>query len=108
MLDVVQVFTRDQFYVAKGLIALLGVILLVIHMTLSVSLMRGWGQPLRYLTLAAFAGNVAFASIDQRLSDLKIRGPYLTALICVVLLVITMIVSIIEDHPRLKAKRENG
>lgn len=104
--QVVQALVREQFYIAKGLIAVVAVVLLIVHMQMSWPLIKKWGQRLRYLTLAAFAMNVAYASTDQTFDNLEVRGPYISAMFCILLLVATMIVSIWEDRYDVKARRD--
>lgn len=86
------------FFVIKGVCALTACVLLIIHMGISWQLITQWGQRLRYITLFAFAANVTYASVDQTTNDLVVRGPYATALACIILLVVTMVVSIREDR----------
>lgn len=87
----------DVFFVAKGVIAFIGVILLVWHMWLDWSKVTALGQRLRYLTLFGFAASVVGRSVVQANTDAPIDAGAKSAFVCVCLLVITMLVSIRES-----------
>lgn len=91
-----------EFYVIKGVVALVGTLMLIWHMASTWDETRGWGQRLRYITLLCCAAVFTFSSVEQTNQDTVVNYRNVGALMCVVLLVVTMVVSIREylrDHP---------
>lgn len=88
------------FFIAKGLVSLVATALLLFHMRAvkrgPISLDR-W---LRYLSLLFFAVLVTGASIDQLTSAAEISWYNVGGLVGAALLILTVCVSITEDHRR--------
>lgn len=88
----------DTFYISKGLLAMLGVVLLIWHMASSWDDIAKLGQRLRYITLLWFASTITQASVHQIQVHRPIELSSILTFVGCVLLVITMIVSIKESR----------
>lgn len=97
----------ETFFVVKGLVALVGTLLLVAHMWRTRHDEMSLGQVLRYLTLLGFAVLGAAASPEQIGEGVGVEGRNKAALGLFVLLNITALVSIYEQRPKRKV-RKNG
>src|SRR5690349_2022965 len=88
--------TPEQFYIVKGLGALVATILLVAHMQIAWGSIEKLGQRLRYLTLFYFAVLMTAASVGQTATDQPINWWNVGGFGGAALLVVTMVVSIKE------------
>jgi len=91
----------EVFHAVKGCVALLATVLLIMHMSAAWNLTDGRGQRLRYLTLLYFAVLITYASVEQAKDAATIESRHLGALLGVILLVVTMVVSIREHRARI-------
>lgn len=89
-----------DFYVAKGIIGVIAVILLLWHMSRSWDRFDpegGIGQRLRYLTLFYFAVLATSASVEQIKQNVVVNYRSLGAIGGATLLVVTAVVSLSES-----------
>lgn len=102
----------QNFYFIKGLISMVGVVLVVIHMNISWGtfdrdingLRTGVTQRLRYLSWFLFIMLIAGASYEQRHEDAAINGRNVAALIVVTLATFTALVSIVEARRKVQRR----
>jgi hypothetical protein len=86
-----------QFFVAKGLVGLLAVVLLVWHMARTWPTTLSTGQRLRYLALLIGATATGSASTSQFNDDLPVTGANVAGFIFAVFVVVAMVASLLED-----------
>lgn len=90
----------DAFYVAKGALALLATIALIVHMARAWDTITGWGPRLRYLTLFYFAVLLVGASVGQSSQHETVNWWNIGGIIGAALLVVAMGVSLAETWRR--------
>lgn len=86
----------DEFYILKGLLALVATVALVAHMVLTWDRTSGSGQRLRYFSLLYFAVLITAASVEQSHQDAVVNYRNLGAIGGVLLLLLTLYVSLRE------------
>jgi hypothetical protein len=90
----------EAFYLLKGALALIGTVLLVVHMLMTWSSIERWGQRLRYLVLLGFAGLASSSTVEQVQQSAVVSYRNLAAAPLAVLLILAMVVSIHDDLTR--------
>lgn len=101
-MDGISWFPQDlsgEFYVIKGLLALLGTCLLIRHMARKTEPMT-LGQTLRYLTLLYLAVLITGASVEQTNQDAAVNYRNLAVIPGLVLLIAAAVVSLRESRRR--------
>lgn len=88
----------EQFYIIKGLGALIATLLLIAHMSRTWHNVQTWGQRLRYLTLFYFAVLITAASVEQTSQNAPVNLRNVGALLGVGLLIVAAIVSLRETR----------
>lgn len=88
------------FYVVKGLIAVIAVILTVVHMSQTWVNVTTTGQRLRYLALLMVTTLIASGSTAQIDEGVPVSGRNVGALVAAVLVIVAMVVSIRQDRTR--------
>lgn len=89
-----------EFYILKGLLALIATVGIVWHMHRTWSDVATRGRRLRYYSLLYFAVLVTYASVEQTASGASVEMRNLGAAIGVVLALYAAYVSLREDPPR--------
>ncbi len=89
-----------EFYVAKGLVGLVAVVLLIVHMSQSWERTGGTGQRLRYLALLVGTVSASSASTTQFADDFPVLGLNLAGFLFVLVVALAAAVSLIEDARR--------
>jgi Na+/citrate or Na+/malate symporter len=87
----------QTFMVAKGLLALVATVLVVVHMSLTWDDVATWSQRLRYLSLLALIGLVAFASPEQVGEGIPVSWRHVGGAGATLLVIVAMVVSIRQD-----------
>lgn len=90
------------FYVAKGFLALVATVMLIVHMTRTWDYVTTLGQRMRYLTLLALSVLITSATIEQLQQDAPVNYRNLGTLVCVLMLIGAMAQSLREDVLRHK------
>lgn len=85
-----------DFYVTKGLVSVVAVVLIVVHMMKAFEESMLLGQRLRYLALLFLAALVAAASSEQIRQDVPVNGRNVGGLVGAVFVIAAMVVSIHE------------
>lgn len=104
--------TAQEFFIFKGVVGVIGTLLLLLHMNQSwttfdkdsYGIVTGVGQRMRFLCLFGGAVLVTGASIEQLESAVEINKRNVGALVFIVFLVLTAVVSIIEAR-RMQERR---
>jgi cellobiose-specific phosphotransferase system component IIC len=90
------------FILAKGLLAMVSTIMLLIHMNLTWDRISanatGWGQRLRYLSLLGFSILVTGATAEQLAENSLVGYRHLGSLSVIVFLIVAMSFSLKEDY----------
>lgn len=86
------------FYVIKGLVALLGTLLLLAHMEHEWRESMTWGRRMRYFTLLAYAIVQTTASVEQVTEQAPINFRNVLGMVAAGVLVAAMVVSIGETR----------
>lgn len=94
-----------EFFIAKGVLALLATCMVITHMARTWASVTRWGQRLRYLSLLALIANMAFASVEQVQTVTSVEFRHIGALCGALMVVAAMAVSIHEDILRGRIKR---
>lgn len=92
--------TADAFFIAKGVIAFTGALLLVAHMWQDRQKPMQLGQRLRYISLLTFAVSIVGRSAIQVQDHREVDGGAKTAFACATVLLVAMVVSIKESNQR--------
>lgn len=87
-----------EFYVAKGLTALVASLLVLWHMSTTWPHVGTLGQRLRYLCLFAFVWLVTCASVAQQAENAPIAGRNVVGLFVSLLVIASMVISINYDR----------
>lgn len=93
-------FPQEQahlFYMVKGTLALVAVVMLIVHMTHTWHTVVRLGQRLRYLTLLAFAVLAASSTLEQLEQGALVNYRNLATMLCVLLLILAMTASLNDD-----------
>lgn len=93
------------YFVAKGVVALIATLLLIIHMNLTWDHVTHHGTPgqrLRYYTLLAFSVLVSGSTLEQIREDSPVSYRHLAVMFVMIALIIAMVVSIKEDYSRMR------
>lgn len=86
--------TPELFYTTKGVIALIGALMLITHMIIDGDYVHGWDQRMRYLTLLGYTMTVTLSSTMQVATHRDvIHIENWMGLILSVMLIVTMIMS---------------
>lgn len=88
-----------EFYILKGIVALLGTVLLIAHMVSKREPMT-LGQTLRYLTLLYLAVLITGASVEQTSQHAVVNYRNLAVIPGVLLLIVAAAVSLYESRRR--------
>lgn len=94
-------FPQDRahdFYVVKGLLATLAVILILVHMASTWRHITNTGQRLRYLALLVLVTAVASGSTEQLATNVPVSGRNIVGCLGAVLVIVAMVVSIRDDR----------
>lgn len=103
LIGTVEWFDQDyahEFYVIKGVVALLATCLLILHMTQTWDRTSGFGQQCRYLTLMYLSGLITFASVEQVKVGETVDYRNLGGMVGAALILLAAVVSIREDRRR--------
>ena len=95
----------EALFLLKGALGMISVVLLIWHMNRAWCCVKRPAQQMRYLTLLAYAILVAGASVEQVSEGELVSYRHLGSVLVVLLLIITMVVSILDDqhdHPTRK------
>lgn len=87
-----------EFYVVKGCVGLVAVVLLLVHMSRAWNHIDTTDQRLRYLALMVGTVTTGSASTSQFTDDLPVQGVNIAGLLFVVVVSLAMTVSINADH----------
>lgn len=87
-----------QFYITKGLMGLLGVVLYMTHLQRAMPRAKCRGQRWRYYTLLAYAVLTTSASGEQLAQQAEVNWRNVAGLWVAALLVISAVISIRHDH----------
>lgn len=88
---------NETFFVIKGVVGILSVLLLTYHMTTSEKVMRR-PQRMRYITLLGFAVVVAGGSARQFAAHEHVEPEHWGSMMMSVFLVVTAVVSIYDER----------
>lgn len=99
LVDWLRPYSHD-FYVAKGLVSLVGTMLLTWHMALTWHEVRRWSQRLRYLALLAAGALLTMASIEQVHDDALVNVRNVAAFGVSLLILVASAVSLCADRQR--------
>lgn len=88
------------FYVTKGLIAVVAVLLTLLHMSRAWPTVTNSGQRLRYIALLMVTVLIASGSTAQIDEGAPVAGRNVGGLLAAVLVVVAMLVSIRQDRRR--------
>lgn len=88
------------FFLTKGLLAFVSILLLVLHMNMTVKYVLSRAQTLRYISLLGFAVAVFYASAEQMITEAVVESRHWGALIATVILLVASVASISEDRTR--------
>lgn len=86
-----------QFYLFKGILAVVTTIMVIGHMMHTWRDVTTWGRRLRYFALLAFTALIAFASAEQIDEEVLVSYRNLGAVLVLLLTMVAMVVSIRED-----------
>lgn len=87
-----------EFYVAKGLLALVATIGIIVHMSRTWSRVETWGRRLRYFSLLYFAMLITYASVEQITLGTLVAPRNVGAMVGVFLAIAAVWVSLLEDR----------
>lgn len=87
-----------EFYVIKGLLALLATVLVVWHMADTWGTVVHWSQRLRYLALLALIGVSTYAAPEQLADGIPVSTRNVLGGLAVVLVIVAMVASIVHDR----------
>jgi hypothetical protein len=87
-----------EFFVSKGLLAMVAVLLYLHHMMNVWTRIPDAPQRMRYLSLFYFACYVTFASVEQAQSEDEVTWQHFGAYLGAILLIATSVVSIRHDR----------
>lgn len=90
--------TPHGFYVAKGVVGLVGTVLYLIHMNLVWHTLTTWGRRLRYLALLAGSMLLTYASAEQVHDHAMVDPRNRLAMLYGLLLLAAAVVSLVEDR----------
>lgn len=90
----------ETFYITKGLVALVAVVLLLIHMQAVWGDHMTWGRRLRYLAPLYFAVLLTSATVEQVHETAPVNYRNLGGLLGALLLIATALVSMREQRRR--------
>lgn len=88
----------DDFYVAKGILALIATLFLIAHMSRTWARTDGWGQRLRYLTLFYFAVLLTASSVEQTSQHALVNYRNIGGIVGAVLCIVAAAVSLHETR----------
>lgn len=93
-----------EFYLVKGFLGVVAVVLYLAHMTMVFGRLRDRDQQLRYLCLLGMALLITSASAEQVRESADVNWRNVGALGMVVLLIVTAAVSIVADKRRRRSE----
>lgn len=88
----------EEFYILKGLVALVAVVLFLIHMQAVWGDRMTWGRRLRYLALLYFAILLTSSTVEQIHETAPVNYRNLGGLVGALLLILTALVSMREQR----------
>jgi len=94
-----------EFYVLKGVLALIGTLMLIYHMHKTWTWVTNWPQRLRYLVLFGFATLLTGASWEQINQGAPVNWRNIGAMLLAVALIVAMAISIHYDLVRERHRR---
>lgn len=103
MIGMVEWFPQEHaelFYICKGILAVVAVVMLVSHMMHTWDNVTGLGQRLRYFALLGLTALVAFASAEQVHESVTVSYRNLGGFAAICLVIVAMWFSIREDFRR--------
>jgi hypothetical protein len=88
----------EQFFIIKGLLALLSTIVYMCHMMQKWPRVECVSQQLRYISLLTFSVLITGSSVEQVHDEMLVNWRNLGAMAATVLLLVTAIVSIVHER----------
>lgn len=87
-----------EFFVAKGVVALVATLLLVFHMAMTWGGVTTLGRQLRYFALLYASVLITYASVEQSAEAELVDYRHLGAMVLPLIIIVAMVVSIREDR----------